>query len=136
MPETRRRDDTDPEEPRLSELYLQALNLRMERIEAQKEFLQIPKTTEEKEAVEQKQREILYQLELEGARLEREFLTSYRRKIIDIGGGPILGGGGVFEATCGLGCTQCITPCINCVTPCTICVGPCPNCVGCTTSVF
>lgn len=106
------------------ELQIKAAKLRLQHIQGEKEFIDsIGKESSEAEriGIEKRRRELLYQLELEGAKIEAEYVEKYRSTVSSIWGG--LGGvytGGVFE-NCII-CEKCVTAtCLNCVA-CASCV--------------
>ena len=111
----------------LIDLQLRAAALRISKIKAEKEFIDArgkEVTPEEKAAIQKRRHLILYQLELEGAEIEHDFIEKYRSKIAGLSVRyPGLG----LEGTTGCPfCTTCITSCLQCVTSCTACVA-CSN---------
>jgi hypothetical protein len=120
------------EESAIVEIQIRAANLRVQKVKAEKEFLDLLGTEispEEMAAIQKKRLAILYQLELEGAEIEKEFVEKYRAKLAGLmvryPGWGRWGGG--LEGTQGCPfCTQCVTSCTECVTSCTACVG-CSN---------
>lgn len=123
-------DSTFCEESSLAKLQVRAADLRIAKIKAEKEFIDVmgkEASPEELAAIEKRRRLIRYQLELEGAEIEREFVEKYRSRLAGLATKfPGLG----LEA--GLGCPFCQT----CVTTCLECVTSCTHCVGCTNAVF
>jgi hypothetical protein len=128
-----------------SDLLLRVLDLRQARIEGEKDILRVqaPTTEEERAELESRRRETLYALEMEGAKLEREFVSMYRGRLLDtfgdVGafGGLTVGGSGPDLPTCHVACQICITSCTFCVTNCTHCISSCPQCVtSCVNNVF
>jgi hypothetical protein len=135
--------DAEPQQqPRQSDLLVRALDLRIARIESERDVLrvQVPTSEDERAELESRRNQTLYDLEIEGARIERDFVTSFRGRLIDILGGSAAGGGlevGPALPTCHLACQICVTSCTLCVTSCTYCITSCPQCVtSCTNSVF
>jgi len=125
-------DHFSKEESAIIEIQLRAANLRVSKFKAEKEFLDARGTEvspEQMAAIEKKRKEILYQLEVEGAEIERDFIEKYRAKVAGLViRYPWGGAGGItVEGTAGCPfCTQCVTSCTECVTSCTACVG-CSN---------
>ncbi|UFS68617.1 hypothetical protein LPW11_11920 [Geomonas sp. RF6] len=117
----------DRELSAIVEIQVRAANLRVAKVKAEKEFIELQGkevTPEEKAAIEKKHRMILYQLELEGAEIERDFVEKYRSKIAGLSVRyPGLSIDGVSGCPF---CTTCITSCLQCVTNCTACVA-CSN---------
>lgn len=118
------------EESPIVEIQIRAANLRIAKVKAEKEFIDMvgkDVTPEEVSELQKKRYQILYQLELEGAEIERDFVEKYRARIAGLG---IRYPGWGLENTLGCPfCTTCITSCLQCVTSCT-------GCVGCTNNVF
>jgi hypothetical protein len=115
------------EESAIIEIQLRAANLRIAKVKAEKEFLDVlgsDISPEQAAAIQKKRQAILYQLELEGAEIERDFIEKYRSRLA----GLIIRYPGLgLEGTLGCPfCTQCVTSCTECVTSCTACVG-CSN---------
>ena len=113
------------------EIQLRAANLRVAKVKAEKEFIDVlgsEISPEEMAVIQKKRHAILYQLELEGAEIERDFIEKYRSKLAGLViRYPGLGG---LEGTTGCPfCTTCVTSCLECVTSCT-------SCVGCSNNVF
>jgi len=78
-------------------------------------------------ALQKRRHDILYQLELEGAEIERDFIEKYRSRLAGLViRYPGLGLDGVS------GCPFCT----QCVTSCTVCVTSCTACIGCSNNVF
>jgi hypothetical protein len=119
------RDDSS-----IVEIQMRAANLRIAKIKAEKEFIDvIGKEVSPEEVAELKKRRqtILYQLEMEGAEIERDFIEKYRSKLAGL---VIRYPGMGLENALGCPfCDQCVTSCKECVTSCT-------GCVGCTNNVF
>lgn len=124
----------------LTDLMVRAADLRLNKAKAEKEAIDaIGKdlSPEEKAAIEKKRREIFYQLEVEGAAIEKEFAEKYRAMLIrwglsnwGLGGGlHTLEGCTFFCQNCYTSCTQCVTSCTQCISPCPVCVTPCTNAV-------
>jgi len=117
------------EESAIVEIQLRAANLRLAKVKAEKEFLDArgtEVTPEQMAAIEKRRKEVLYQLELEGAEIEKDFIEKYRAKLAGLVIRYPWGGLGL-EGTAGCPfCTQCVTSCTECVTSCTACVG-CSN---------
>jgi hypothetical protein len=115
------------EESAITEIQLRAANLRIAKVKAEKEFIDArgkEVTPEEKAAIQKKRHQILYQLELEGAEIEREFIEKYRSKLAGL---SVRYPGLNLEGAAGCPfCTTCITSCLECVTSCTACVA-CSN---------
>jgi len=115
------------EESAITEIQLRAANLRIEKVKAEKEFLDAlgtEITPEQMAALQKKRHAVLYQLELEGAEIERDFIEKYRAKLAGlIIRYPGLGLGGIEGCPF---CTACVTSCTECVTSCTACIG-CSN---------
>ena len=129
-------DEIMNEHSSLSNLAVRAADLRIAKIKGEKEFIETmgkELSPEEKAAIEKKRREIFYQLELEGAQIEREFAEKYRSRMAELG----LRYPGLDLSTVGnFFCDICITSCAVCVTSCTHCI-ECTSCVtSCTNSVF
>lgn len=119
--------ESSREESAIAEIQLRAANLRVAKVKAEKEFIDLlgKEFTPEQAAEIQKRRNIiLYQLELEGAEIERDFIERYRSKLVGLGiRYPGLG----LENISGCPfCTTCVTSCLECVTSCTACVA-CSN---------
>ena len=115
------------EESPLIDLQVRAANLRIAKIKAEKEFIDArgkEVTPEEKAAIQKRRHLILYQLELEGAEIEHDFIEKYRSKIAGLA--VRYPGLGLEGATGCPFCTTCITSCLQCVTSCTACVA-CSN---------
>ncbi len=116
---------SDQERKDFHELQVRAANLRLKKIDSEKEFIEsIGKEYSEAECkeIEKKRRRILHELELEGAKIELEYVEKYRSKLFRISGGRLGGvsGGGVFESC--IICEKCVTAqCLNCVA-CASCV--------------
>jgi hypothetical protein len=111
----------------LIKLEARAANLKTAKIRSEKEFIDAKgrKVTPEEQAAIQKRRHlILYQLELEGAEIERELVVAYRRKFEGLG--MHFPGLGLQTLNGCPFCEQCITSCKECVTSCTACVA-CSN---------
>jgi hypothetical protein len=115
-------------EPRLSELHVRAVELRMAKLQGEKDLLRAPTPTkpEEKAELESRRRETLYNLAVEGAKIEHDFVALYRGRVSDaLGGG--LGTLGCLTVgpdglpTCHIFCQLCVTSCTLCVTGCTYC---------------
>jgi hypothetical protein len=114
-------------ESSLIKLEARAANLRIAKIKAEKEFIDAKgrKITPEEQAAIQKRRHlILYQLELEGAEIERELVVAYRRKLAGLGI-KFPGLGLEMRHGCDF-CGICMSGCVLCVTSCTACVA-CSN---------
>jgi hypothetical protein len=115
--------------PSLNDLQVRAAELRIAKVKAEKEAIDsIGKelSLQEKAAIEKRRQEILYQLELEGALIEKEFVETYRSRLAGLPGkypGLTLDA----NAWCPFNCTTCISSCTNCVSPCPNCVTPCTN---------
>ena len=111
------------DDPSLIKLQMRAADLRLARVNAEKELIETlgkELSEGEKAAIEKRRREILYQLEVEGAAIEREFVEKYRGRLAGI---MINVAGLRFEATVGCPfCQTCITSCRDCVTSCTHCI--------------
>jgi hypothetical protein len=131
-------ESTSTEHSPLTDLQRRAADLRIAKVKAEKKAIEsIGKdlSQEEKAAIEKKRREISYQLELEGAEIEREFAEKYRSELAELGlkypGLDLSGTAGNFF------CDICITSCAYCLTSCTHCISSCTNCItSCTNSVF
>jgi hypothetical protein len=112
----------------LIDLQVRAADLRIAKVKAEKEAIETmgkDLSPEEKAAIEKRRREILYQLELEGAAIEREFVEKYRGSLAEL----LIKYPGLSldaNAWCPFNCTTCISSCTNCLT-CTNCVTPCTN---------
>jgi tartrate dehydratase alpha subunit/fumarate hydratase class I-like protein len=122
----------DTEDPVLTELLERSADLRLSRVKAEREFLKArgeALSKEEQAALEKKRHEILYQLELEGAEIERDFTEKYRARLAGLGSRfPGLGGGGL-SLGCHIACESCITSsCLTCVA-CASCISPCTNAI-------
>jgi hypothetical protein len=118
------------EDSSLVKLEARATNLKTAKIKAEREFIDARArkvTPEEQLAIQKKRYLILYQLELEGAEIERELVQAYRRKLQGLGLHFV--GLGLQTATGCPFCTTCVTSCLECVTSCT-------GCVACTNDVF
>ena len=117
--------ESSREESAIIEIQLRAANLRIAKIKAEKEFIDLRGkefTPEQAAEVQKRRHTILYQLELEGAEIERDFIEKYRSKLAGLGihyPGLDLVSGCPF-------CTTCVTSCLECVTSCTACVA-CSN---------
>jgi hypothetical protein len=115
------------EESAIIEIQVRAANLRVAKVKAEKEFLEVlgsEISPEQMAAIQKKRQAILYQLELEGAEIERDFVEKYRSRLAGLFiRYPGLGTEGTFGCPF---CTQCVTSCTECVTSCTACVG-CSN---------
>ncbi len=108
------------------DLQVRAAKLRIHHIESEKEFIEaIGKEYSEAERleIEKRRRAILYQLELEGAKIEAEYVEKYRSTLARISGGVGLGGistGGLFGIC--IVCEKCVTAaCLSCIA-CSSCV--------------
>ena len=113
----------------LTDLQVRAKDLRIAKVKAEKEAIEAmgkELSQEEKGAIEKKRREILYQLELEGAVIEREFVERYRGRLAELLA-KYPGLSLDANAWCPFNCTTCISSCRNCVSPCTNCVSSCTN---------
>jgi hypothetical protein len=111
----------------LTKLEARAANLKIAKIKSEREFIDArgKKVTPGAQAAIQKRRDtILFQLELEGAEIERELVVAYRRKLSGLG--MTFLGLGLETATGCPFCTTCVTSCLECVTSCTACVA-CSN---------
>jgi hypothetical protein len=122
----------DFEDPALTNLLGRSAELRISRVNAEKEFIKArgrELSKEEQVALERKRHEILYQLELEGAEIEREFTEKYRSRLAGLGNRfPGLGGGGLSFG-CHIACETCVTSaCLTCVA-CATCISPCTNAI-------
>jgi hypothetical protein len=116
----------------LTGLQVRAADLRIAKVKAEKEFIETmgkELSDKEKAALEKKRREILYQLEMEGAVIEREFVEKYRSRLAGL---SINFPGLSLDANawCPFNCTTCISSCPTCVTSCTHCI------TSCTTDIF
>jgi hypothetical protein len=123
---------TAKDDAAIAKLQARAANLKIDKIKSVREFIDArgKKLTPEEQAAIQKRRHlILYQLELEGAEIEREIVVAYRRKFGRVG---ITYHGLGLETSSG-----CFPVCSSgCVVGCQICVTDCTVCVACNTSVF
>lgn len=122
----------DFEDPSLKNLLERSAELRISRVKAEKDFIKArgeDLSKEEQVALERKRYEILYQLELEGAEIEREFTEKYRSRLAELGNRfPGLGGGGL-SLGCHIACETCVTSaCLTCVA-CASCISPCTNAI-------
>ena len=120
----------------LTDLLVKAADLRIAKVKAEKEAIESmgkELSQEEKGAIEKKRREIFYQLELEGAEIEREFAEKYRSKLAELGlkypGLDLSGTVGNFFCDPCIACATCVTACIQCVSACPICITSCTNSV-------
>lgn len=114
-------------ESALTEIQLRAANLRIAKVKAEKEFIDVrgkEVSPEEKSAIQKRRHLILYQLEMEGAEIEHDFIEKYRSKLAGLA--VRYPGLGLEGATGCPFCTTCITSCLECVTSCTACVA-CSN---------
>ena len=114
----------------LIKLEERAANLKTAKIKAEKEFIDAKGrkvTPEEQAAIQKKRYSILYQLELEGAEIERGLVVAYRRRLEGLG--MHFPGLGLQTLNGCPFCNTCVTSCLECVTSCTACV-------GCTNDVF
>ena len=115
------------EESALIEIQLRAANLRLAKVKAEKEFLDLrgkEVTPEQASEIQKRRHAILYQLELEGAEIEKDFIEKYRSKLAGLGVRyPGLGLDNISGCPF---CTTCVTSCLECVTSCTACVA-CSN---------
>jgi hypothetical protein len=125
---------TEIDDPVLTNLLERSAELRVARVKAEREFLHSrgereTLTKEQQAALEKKRQEVLYQLELEGADIEREFTEKYRARLAGLGNRfPGLGGGGL-SLGCHIACESCITSsCLTCVA-CASCISPCTNAI-------
>lgn len=123
---------TAEEDPVLTHILERSAELRLARVKAEREFLKArgeSLSKEEQAAIERKRSEILYQLELEGAEIEREFAEKYRARLAGLANRfPGLVGGGL-AAGCHVFCDTCITSaCMTCVA-CASCISPCTNAI-------
>jgi hypothetical protein len=121
------------EESAIIEIQLRAANLRVAKVKAEKEFLDAQGSEispEQMAALQKRRHDILYQLELEGAEIERDFVEKYRSRLAGLMiRYPGLGGLGLDGVS---GCPFCT----QCVTSCTVCVTSCTACIGCSNNVF
>jgi hypothetical protein len=118
---------TVKEDSSLIKLEARAANLKVAKIKSEREFIDArgKKLTPAEQAAIQKRRHlILYQLELEGAEIERELVVAYRRKLEGLG--MHFPGLGLQTLNGCPFCTTCVTSCLECVTSCTACVA-CSN---------
>lgn len=119
--------ESNRDESAIIEIQLRAANLRIAKIKAEKEFIDLRGqefTPEQASEIQKRRHTILYQLELEGAEIERDFIEKYRSKLAGLG---IRYPGLDLENVSGCPfCTTCITSCLQCVTSCTACVA-CSN---------
>jgi hypothetical protein len=123
MAKSARRDDAT-----IAKLETRAANLKLAKIKAQREFIDARGRTvrqEERPRIQKKRDMILFELELEGAEIERELVVAYRRRLSGLGFN-FVGVEGLQTATGCPFCTTCITSCLECVTSCTACVA-CSN---------
>ena len=114
----------------LVKLEERAANLKTAKIKAEKEFIDAKGkkfTPEEQAAIQRKRYLILYQLELEGAEIERGLVVAYRRR---------LEGLGMHFTGLGLETVNGCPFCTTCVTSCLLCVTSCTACVACSNDVF
>lgn len=121
---------TVKEDSSLIKLEARATNLKTAKIKAEREFIDARArkvAPEEQVAIQKKRHLILYQLELEGAEIERELVQAYRRK---------LQGLGIHFVGLGLQTVEGCPFCDTCVTSCLECVTSCTGCVACTNNVF
>jgi hypothetical protein len=119
---------TAREDAALAKLEARAANLKMAKIKAEREFIdaRAKKVAPDEQPTIQKRRDlVLFQLELEGAEIERDLVVAYRRRLSRLGMN-FLGIHGLQTATGCPFCTTCITSCLECVTSCTACVA-CSN---------
>ncbi len=115
------------EDSLLIKLEARATNLKTAKIKAEREFIDARAkkvTPEEQVAIQKKRHLILYELELEGAEIERELVQAYRRKLQGLG--VHFTGLGLQTLNGCPFCTTCVTSCLECVTSCTACVA-CSN---------
>ena len=122
-------ESSSSERSPLTDLQVRAADLRIAKVKAEKEAIESmgkELSQEEKGAIEKKRREIFYQLELEGAAIERDFVEKYRGSLAEL----LTKHPGLnldANAWCPFNCTTCISLCRSCVTLCTNCVTPCIN---------
>jgi len=104
------------------DLQLKAANLRLKKVKSEREFLELmgkKHSHEECLEIEKRRRNLLHELELEGAEIEAEYIEKYRSKILDIS----VDHPGQFQifGKCII-CSECITTtCLDC-TACSSCV--------------
>ena len=123
MPKKGAHDDTS-----LADLLIRSADLRIAKIKAEKEAIEVmgkELSLEEKAAVQKRRYEILYQLELEGATIEREFVEKYRSKLARLSI-RYPGLGIDVAAWCPGSCHVCISSCSECVA-CAHCITSCTN---------
>ena len=113
---------SDEERKGLHELQLRAANLKLKKIEGEKEFVEAAgkeRSQAECLEIERKRRKIIHELELEGAKINQEFLEKYRQKIV---GTPFGHHGDLQISDWCIICKDCVTAtCLNCTV--------CHNCV-------
>ena len=124
--------DKDCEDSALTNLLERSAELRVSRVKAEKDFIKArgeDLSEQERVALERKRYEILYQLELEGAEIEREFTEKYRTRLAGLANRfPGLGGGSLALG-CHIACETCVTSsCLTCVA-CAVCISPCTNAI-------
>jgi hypothetical protein len=112
----------DEERKSFQELQVRAVNLRLKKTNSEKEFIDLigkEHSQEECREIELRRRKILHELELEGAKIEVEYVEKYRSKVLGTSFGNI--GDLQLFGTC-IVCEKCITAtCLNC-TACSSCV--------------
>jgi hypothetical protein len=118
------------EDSSLIKLEAKAAKLKIDKIKSEKEFIDVrgkELSSEEKAAIQKRRHLILFQLELEGAEIERELVVAYRRRLERLG---------MHFPGLGLETVNGCPFCSNCVTSCTLCVTSCTACVACSNDVF
>jgi len=116
----------------ISKLEAKAANLKIAKIKSEREFIDARgklQTPEQQAAIQKRRDSILFQLELEGAEIERELVVAYRRKFSALGV-SYFGVEGLRSAG------GCFPICTTCTTACPICVTSCTDCVACAHGIF
>jgi len=110
------------EAPSLLDLRQKALELRINRLESEKEYLGLRGkeiVPEQAAEIENKHIALLHQLELEGAEIEQQYVVLLRRSLGNVG--IEIGGGLWWDDRCFF-CKDCVTAhCLTC-TACQSCV--------------
>jgi hypothetical protein len=122
---------TGKDDATIARLEARAANLKLTRIKAERELIDARAKTitpERKPTIQNKRDMVLFQLELEGAQIERELVVAYRRKLSGLGMN--------FIGSEGLRTVRGCPFCTRCVTSCTLCVTSCTACVTCSNNVF